>query len=103
MAYKLIITDAAHKDLEEALDYIAGRLSNPAAAAHMLSQVEECYAQLRDFPFLYEACHDTRLRDMGYRKTVIGNYILVFRPDEATQTVYILRYFYGARDYEKML
>lgn len=103
MAYKLIVTDAAHKDLDEALDYIVNRLSNPTAAAHMLSQVEECYSQLRTFPFLYEACHDIRLRDAGYHKTGIGNYILVFRPDVETQTVYILRYFYGARDYEKML
>ncbi|MCI9403118.1 MAG: type II toxin-antitoxin system RelE/ParE family toxin [Oscillospiraceae bacterium] len=103
MAYKLIVTEDAHKDLDDALDYIVNRLSNPTAAAHMLSQVEECYLQLRTFPFLYEACHDSRLRDMGYRKTVIGNYILVFRPDEESQTVYILRYFYGARDYEKIL
>lgn len=103
MAYKLIVTDAAHRDLDEALDYIANRLSNPAAALRMLSQVEECCAQLQIFPFLYEACRDIRLRDMGYRKTVIGNYILVFRPDEESQTVYIMRCFYGARDYEKML
>lgn len=103
MAYKLIVTDAAHADLNEALNYIANRLSNPTAAAHMLSQVEACYAQLRTFPFLCEACRDGRLRDMGYRKTVIGNYVLIFRPDEEKQTVYILRYFYGARDYEKML
>lgn len=103
MAYKLIITDAAHNDLDEALNYIVNRLSNPTAAAKMLAQVEECYSQLRTYPFLYEACYDTRLQELGYRKTVIGNYILIFRPDEGTQTIYILRYFYGARDYEKML
>ncbi len=103
MPYKLVITDDAHQDLDEALGYIAHRLSNPAAAAKLLSQVEECYTQLHTFPFLYELCHDTRLQTLGYRKTVIGNYILVFRPDEAKQAVYILRFFYGGRDYEKML
>lgn len=103
MVYKLTITDAAHSDLDDALDYIANRLVNPSAAAHMLAQVEACYEHLRAHPFMYEACHDPRLQALGYRKAVIGNYILVFRPDKTTQTVYILRYFYGARDYEKLL
>ena len=40
---------------------------------------------------------------MGYRKVTVGNYILVYRPDEQTQTVYILRLFHGSRDYEKLL
>lgn len=103
MAYKLIVTDAAHRDLDEALGYMVNSLANPAAAVNMLSRVEECYAQLCEFPFSCEACRDVRLREMGYRKAVIGNYILVFRPDRETETVYVLRYFYGARDYEKML
>lgn len=103
MAYKLIVTDAAHGDLDDALDYISRRLANPTAAAKLLSQVEECYDQLRAFPFLYEICRDERLHSLGYHKVGIGNYILIFRPDEAAQTVYILRLFYGGRDYEKIL
>lgn len=103
MAYKLTITDASHSDLDGALDYIANRLANPSAAAHMLTQMEQCYEHLRAHPFMYEACRDARLQELGYRRAVIDNYILVFRPDEAAQRVYILRYFYGARDYEKLL
>ena len=89
MAYELIITNAAHSDLDDALEYISGRLANPTAAANC--------------PFLYEACKDERLKSLGYHKVVIGHYILVFRPDEAAKTVYILRFFYGGMDYEKML
>ena len=93
MAYKLIVTQKAHQDLDDALGYIARKLANPKAAANLLDQVEKCYGQLRRFPFLYECCQDTRLNEMGYRKTVIGNYILVFRPVEQEQTVYVLRFF----------
>ena len=78
MAYELIVTEAAHSDLDEALDYIVHRLSNPTAAVSLLDQVEACYGQLRNFPMLYEACRDPRLRDLGYRKVVIGHYILVY-------------------------
>ena len=103
MAYKLIVTEAAHNDLDETLGYIAGRLANPIAAANLLVQVEECYAQLREFPFLYETCRDLRLKQQGYRKVSVGNYLLIFRTVEAEQTVYILRFFYGGRDYEKLI
>ena len=103
MAYKLIVTEAAHNDLDEALGYIAGRLANPAAAAHLLEQVEACYEQLRSFPLLYEVCRDARLQSLGYRKAVVDHYILVYRPTEDEQTVYVLRFFYGGRDYEKLI
>lgn len=103
MAYKLIATDAAHGDLADALEYISQRLANPTAAANLFRQVEQCYTQLREFPFSFEVCRDERLKSLGYHKAVVGNYILVFRPDEATQTVYVLRFFYGGRDYETIL
>ena len=71
MAYDLFVTESAHEDLEEALGYIAGDLANPSAAANLLNQVEACYEQLKDFPTLYECCHDLRLRNLGVaiRKT----------------------------------
>lgn len=103
MAYDLFVTEAAHEDLENALDYIAGNLANPGAAANLLDQVQACYEQLRDFPMLYESCHDLRLCNLGYRKVVIGNFVLVYHPVESEQRVYILRFFYGGRDYEKLI
>ena len=103
MDYKLVVTDAAHEDLDRTFSYLSHRLSNPTAAANLLKQVHSCYQQLKSFPFLYEQCQDFRLKLMGYRKVTVGNYILVYRPDEQTQTVYILRLFHGSRDYEKLL
>ena len=103
MAYDLFVTEAAHGDLEEALGYIAGDLANPSAAGNLLKQVEDVYGQLKDFPLLYENCRDLRLRNLGYRKVVIGNFVLVYHPVEDEKRVYILRFFYGGRDYEKLI
>lgn len=103
MAYDLFVTEAAHEDLEEALSYIASNLANPSAAAKLLDQVQSCYNQLKVFPSLYECCQDLRLRDLGYRKVVIGNFVLVYHPVESEKRVYILRFFYGGRDYEKLI
>ena len=103
MAYELFVTEAAHEDLEEALHYIAKDLANPSAAASLLDQVEAVYGQLRDFPMLYECCRDLRLRGLGYRKAVIGNFVLVYHPVGEEKRVDILRFFYGGRDYEKLI
>lgn len=103
MAYDLFVTEAAHEDLEDALRYIAKDLANPSAAANLLDQVEAVYGQLKDFSMLYECCHDLRLRNLGYRKVVIGNFVLVYHPVEGEKRVYILRFFYGGRDYEKLI
>ena len=103
MPYDLFVTEAAHEDLEDALGYIAGDLANSSAAAKLLDQVEAVYAQLKDFPQLYENCHDLRLRNLGYRKVVIGNFVLVYHPIEEEQRVYIIRFFYGGRDYENLI
>ncbi len=103
MAYELRITDMAQKDLMEALHYIAVDLSNPTAAGKLLEQVQSIYAQLCEFPFLFEGCRDSRLGALGYRKVVIGNYVLIYRPDSTNGKVYVLRFFYGSRDYEKLI
>lgn len=103
MAFNILVTQAAHEDLEDALDYISDDLANPMAAVKLLDEVEACYEQLRQFPLLYESCHDTRLANLGYHKVVIGNFILVYHPIEKEQNVYILRFFYGGRDYENLI
>ena len=50
---------------------------------------------------MYAECQDKRLRAEGYRKIVIKNYVLVY--DEASKTVNVLRFFYGAQDYVKFI
>jgi len=103
MGYRLEVTDLAHSDLAEIVQYIAQELANPIAAGNLLTEIEKCYAHLVQSPFLYEACRDTRLAKMGYRRAVVQNYLLIYRVDEAEKTVYVLRFFYGRRDYEKLL
>lgn len=64
---------------------------------------EQCYSDLEKMPLMYEFCRDPRLRALGYRKAVIKSYIMVYKVDEAAKTVYILRFFYGRQNYEKLI
>lgn len=99
--YELLITEAADQDLDSIVEYIAVRLSNASAASAFLDSVEKCFAMLRKTPLAYVECTDKALQAKGYRKAVINNYVLIYRADENTRTVYVLRFFYGGQDYAK--
>ena len=104
MEYNIIITAAAREDLDEILAYMTVSLKNPSAAAAFASEVTSCYNNLKNLPFMYRKCSRPHLRAQGYRKAVIGNYIMVYRVCEAEETVYISRFFYGRRNhYEDLI
>ena len=103
MDFKVEVTPLASRDLEEIVTYIAEELENPAAAVSFLDDVDACYTGLAGMPFMYEECRDPQLKALKYRRAVIKHYVMVYRVDEAGNTVYILWFFYGARDYEKLI
>ena len=103
MAYKLVKTDSFQRDLDAAIGYIALSLENKIAAASLLDAIEQCYDGMERMPLMYEACHDPRLRELGYQKVVIRNYIMVYQVDKDSETVNILRFFHGRQDYEKLI
>lgn len=59
--YKLVVSELAHRDLDDIVSYIAIELTNPMAAANLLDEVEKCYDHLKNNPFIYERCHDAIL------------------------------------------
>ncbi|WP_027365898.1 type II toxin-antitoxin system RelE/ParE family toxin [Desulfotruncus alcoholivorax] len=101
--YKLIVTELAHQDLDNIVLYIAVQLANPTAASNFLDEVEKCYAYLKSNPMMYPKCNDSRLEKEGYRKAVVKNYIIIYKVDEDAKKVNILRFFYGAQDYNKLM
>ncbi len=101
--YKLVISKLAHQDLESIVSYIAIQLVNPKAAGDFLDEVDKCYSYLKSKPWMYAKCQDKRLEKEGYRKVIIKNYVLVYKIDEESKTVNILRFFYGTQDYANMI
>lgn len=101
--YSLVVTAQAENDLDDIVAYIVQKLSNPSAACELLDDIKACYQKLRKTPYMYEKCSDIRLQTEGYRRAVINNYVLVYKINESSQTVMIMRYFYGARDYQRLL
>ena len=103
MAYKIIETELALQDLDSILAYLALTLANSSAASSFADEVEECYSNLERMPQMFEFCHNPRFRALGYHKVVIKNYIMIYKVDETNKNVYVMRFFYGRQDYEKLL
>jgi plasmid stabilization system protein ParE len=103
MDFKLIISREAHADIDEITEYIARKLRNPQAASGFLDDVEKSYRSVVKNPHLHALCTDKRLRDKGYCRIIIKNYLIFYRVDEAENTIYIVRVIYGPRDYAKLL
>ena len=103
MAYKLVKTDSFQRDLDTAIGYIILSLGNKTAADSLLKDIEQCYDGMERMPLMYEACHDPRLRELGYRKVVIRNYIMIYQVEKDRETINILRFFHGRQDYEKLI
>ena len=103
MEYRILETELVLRDLDRILSYMTEALANPSAAASFADAVELCYGMLERMPFAYEQCGDSHLSALGYRKAVIDHYIMIYRVAEEEQIVYILRFFYGRQDYEKLI
>lgn len=52
---------------------------------------------------MYELSHDERLAAEGYRKAVISSYVMLYKVNKAAKTVIVYRFFYGPRDYTKLI
>ena len=103
MAYKLFITQNASDELDGIVNYISNHLDNPSAAVSFLDKAEDCYSRLSDNPKIYQLCDYQDFKEKGYRKAVVNNYVMIYRIDEVTDTVYILHIFFGRQDYYHMI
>jgi plasmid stabilization system protein ParE len=103
MDYSVVVTEAAERDLNEILAYIANTLDNKTAARDFADALQEKYGQLEKFPLLFECVHDEFLRHKNYRRFVVKNYIVFYTADDTAGEVHIARIFYGRRDYERYL
>lgn len=103
MAYRLLVSEDAHADIDEIVRYIAHEIKNVQAATGFLDDIERSYRSVVENPMMYGLCNNKRLQVEGYRKIVINHYLVIYRVDEAQKTVFIVRIVYGARNYAKLL
>jgi addiction module RelE/StbE family toxin len=92
MAYRLIYTKPAERDLEEIVRYIAQ--DNVRAAQEVGLELVELAESLTAFPF-----RGTLLRGrVDVRKVVHAPYVVLYRVDQDRQVVRVQRFWHARRD-----
>ena len=98
-AYRLRIMPRAVVDLDNIYGYIAGELSAPKAARELMEKIESSFMRLRTMPASCPECQDDILRQKGYRKLVVNNYIALYMVSHPEKTVTVMRVVHGRREY----
>lgn len=81
MAYKLIVSSAFDKQLDEIISYVAVQLNNTSDASAILDDVEAVYHYLQKVPESLALCSDPFLASKGYRKAILKHhdYVNLYR------------------------
>lgn len=101
--YCLKITPKTNEDLEEIYSYIANELFNEDAAENLIKKIELSIMRLKEFPFSCSFVADEILKNKGYRKLIIENYIAFYIVNESDKQVVIIRILYDRQKYQDII
>jgi toxin ParE1/3/4 len=101
--YTIKMTPKAANDLDDIYRYISEKLFATSAATNILERIEKEIMRLRKFPFSCNYVADEYLRNKGYRKLIVDNYVALYLIEEEKEQVIIMRVLYGKRKYENLL
>lgn len=101
--YTIKMTPKAVDDLDNIYKYISEELFAKFSATDILERIEKEIMRLRKFPFSCNYVADEYLRNKGYRKLIIDNYIVFYLIEEENKQVIIMRVLYGKQNYENLL
>ncbi len=93
--YNYQFTDFSLADLENTLSYISNTLMNKKAVRDLLALLNNTIESICEFPYSYPDCSYYFIEDNTIRHTTIKNYVLVYRVNEETSTIEILRFKYS--------
>ena len=99
MAYRLVISRNANENIDNIVEYVAEKLSNPHAAAAILDDIENSYGKLEESAEMYPICNDPYLASKGYRKLPLNthDYVTLYQVDN--EEVHIGGVFHSRENY----
>lgn len=96
--YKVKINPRAIRDLDSIYEYIAKEKSAPENAKGQVDRIKKAILNFDIFPQSHQERNEGRYAGKGYRQLLIDNYIVLFRVDEGTKTVYVVTIQYQGRN-----
>ncbi len=98
MSYSIKYTETAIQDIDNIYAYIAYDLSESTTAVKMLDRLEEKINDLGNMPFKFREYEVEPWKTRGMHFMPVGNYVVLYTPNEETKVVTVNRVFYGGMD-----
>jgi plasmid stabilization system protein ParE len=95
MIYKIVITKPAETDIEQNFMFI--NLQSPAAAIAWLGGIQQIIESLNKMPSRGAPVFEKVGLKFEYRHLLHHNHRIVFRVEEATKTVFVVRVYHSSR------
>ena len=96
-------TAGAKKDLRNIFRYISEELLAPENAAGQTERIMTVIRKLDTMPNRNRIYEEEPWHSSGLRFFPVGNYLVFYKTDDETETVYVVRIMYGGRDVHKQL
>ncbi len=103
MAYTVYETQSAECDIAEIIQYLVENLGNTQAAEKWLAEYEGVLKKLEEYPEMFEFSKVPGHRQRGFRRFLIGRYVVIYTIADERKKVCIYRLFHGTRDYARYL
>lgn len=103
MSWKINYSAQALEDLKSIYEYIAFGLLVPETAQGQIKRIMDSINKLDEMPMMYKVYEDEPWKSKGLRVFPIDNYIVLYLPEEDSNTVNVARIIYGGRDITKQL
>ncbi len=103
MACRLTITEAANQDMDNIFAYIINQLCNLKAAMDLAEAIETKYHEVCLNPYMFEEARDKVLKNKGYRRIPVNNYVILYKINSEKKEVIIARIFYCRQSYKECL
>lgn len=98
MRWKILYSARAKEDLESIYEYIAYDLYEPDTAADQVRAIMNAISNLDEMPMKYRQYDVEPWASKGMRIISVGNYVILYLPEENRNEVNIVRIMYGGRD-----
>lgn len=95
MVYKVIITKPAEADVEQSFSFI--KQHSPEAAVTWLTTIQNAIQSLDSMPARGALIPEKIGSGFTYRHLIYGSHRIVFRVDETTRSVFIVRVYHWSR------
>ncbi len=95
MTYKVKVSKPAEKDISEAVEFITR--DSRSAASKWYDGLWKLIFSLAENPYRFSVIPEVEELGYPFRSAIYHSHRVVFRVEDSSQTVYIVRVYHGAR------